>query len=89
MFVNLLCIYLIVLNLVSGIIFAFDKRAAIKNRRRIPERNLHLLELLGGVFANILLMYVLRHKNRKFSYSSLTWVVSLTWILLLYRILEG
>ncbi len=74
--------YLIITNLISGVVFAYDKRAAIKNRRRIPELTLHLLEILGGALANLLLMYTLRHKNRKFSYWVWTWLVATGWVIL-------
>jgi len=45
----------------------------------VPERTLHLLEALGGVIANLLLMYTLHHKNRKFSYWIWTWLVLIGW----------
>ncbi|MFT3752438.1 MAG: DUF1294 domain-containing protein [Paludibacter sp.] len=70
-------------NVISGLLFAYDKNAARNNRQRIPERTLHLLEILGGVFANLLLMYTLRHKNRKFSYWGWTWLVMIGWIVVL------
>ena len=77
-------IYLLCINLFAGILFAYDKRAAIGHRRRIPERLLHLLELLGGVFATLLLMFVLRHKNRKFSFYVLTYIILAAWIMIIY-----
>ena len=76
--------YLIIINIASGIIFLSDKHAAIKNRRRIPERTLHFLEILGGVFATILLMYSFHHKNRKFKYNGVTWVVMIGWGIIIY-----
>lgn len=78
--------YLGSVNVISGLLFAYDKNAANNNRQRIPERTLHLLEILGGVFANLLLMYTLRHKNRKFSYWAWTWVVILGWIFGIYML---
>ncbi|MDD3321571.1 MAG: DUF1294 domain-containing protein [Paludibacter sp.] len=77
-------VYLTVISLLSAIFFAYDKFAAIKNKRRIPEQTLHLWEVLGGVFANLLLMYVLRHKNRKFSYWIWTWLVMIVWVTLFF-----
>ena len=81
--------YFGIINLLSGLIFAFDKQAAIKGRRRIPERTLHLLEALGGVIANLLLMYSLRHKNRKFSYWIWTWVVLIGWVVMIFILLRN
>jgi len=77
-------LYLLVFNLLSGIIFAYDKHAARKNRRRIPELTLHLLEIIGGVFANFLLMYFLQHKNRKFSCWVWTWLVMIGWMIVVF-----
>ena len=78
---TLFLIYLIIINLLSGIIFAYDKRAAIKNYRRIPERTLHFLEITGGVFAIFLLTYSLHHKNRKFGYYVWTWGILILWMI--------
>ena len=76
-------IYLIAINVVSGIFFLYDKNAAIKNHRRVPERTLHLLEILGGVIANTILMYSIHHKNRKFRYYGVTWVVMIGWMIVM------
>lgn len=81
-------IYLIIMNLLSGILFDYDKHAAIKNHRRIPERTLHILEMLGGVFSVFLLMYIIHHKNRKFLYYGVTWVVLIVWVIILYSYLN-
>lgn len=73
-------IYLLLVNLIAAGIFVFDKKAAMRNGRRVPELSLHLVELLGGVFAVILLMYGIRHKNRKFKYYIFTYLILLLWI---------
>ena len=69
----------------SGIIFTYDKWAAIHNHRRIPERTLHLFEVFGGVFAVFLVMYSLKHKQRKFQYYWITWLVVLTYGVLICK----
>lgn len=74
--------YFICINFVSGIVFAYDKSAAKRKRQRIPELTLHFLELLGGAFANLLIMYTLRHKNRKFSYWAWTWLFGIGWVII-------
>lgn len=76
--------YLAAINLISGVIFVLDKRAAVRRHRRVPETVLHILEMLGGVFAIWFLMSVLRHKNRKFSYYGWTWLILIWWIIILY-----
>jgi uncharacterized membrane protein YsdA (DUF1294 family) len=72
--------YIGIINLMSGILFAYDKSAAKQNRRRIAEHTLHLFELAGGVVANMVLIYILHHKNRKFSYYVWTWLILIAWI---------
>ncbi len=80
---NLILYYFGIINLLSGVLFIIDKNSAAKNRRRIPEMTLHFLEFMGGVFAIFILMYVLRHKNRKFKYYMWTWVLVIWWIIIL------
>lgn len=81
---TILYIYLGIINFISGFFFYIDKKAAIKDRARIPEKTLHLFELIGGVFANIVLIYLIRHKNQKFSYWILTWIIFIGWGCLIY-----
>jgi len=78
--------FLILINLISGALFAYDKHAAIGHKYRIAERTLHLLELCGGVFVIWGLMYLLHHKNRKFSYYSITYLILAGWLVALYYI---
>ena len=72
--------YLIIINVISGLVFAYDKTASIKDKQRIPERTLHLLEFLGGVFANLILIYILGHKSKKPRYYMWTWIYLIVWI---------
>ena len=78
--VKIVLAYLILINLASGITFIFDKVAAMNERKRIPEQTLHFLEMLGGVFANLILMYVIRHKNKKVYYYMWTWLILTLWL---------
>ena len=52
-------------SLLALIVFGFDKRAARRNRRRVPERRLHLLELLGGFPGALLAIFLFHHKSSK------------------------
>ncbi|MCC6971903.1 MAG: DUF1294 domain-containing protein [Phycisphaerales bacterium] len=63
---------LLVMGLVTFAAFWLDKRRAARAERRIPERTLHTLELLGGWGGAIAAMLLVRHKNRKVSY----WLVT-------------
>jgi uncharacterized membrane protein YsdA (DUF1294 family) len=72
-------IYLLIINVVSGLVFAYDKFASIKGYRRISEITLHGLEIAGGVYANLFLMFVLKHKNKKQKYYRWTWLTLVIW----------
>jgi uncharacterized membrane protein YsdA (DUF1294 family) len=86
--VDLLIAYT-VLSVVAFAAHALDKRAAIHDRRRIPERTLHSLELLGGWPGALLAMHFLRHKTRKASYFVVTWAIVVihvaAWMTLLFK----
>ena len=57
------------------IAYALDKHAAQGNAWRIPEANLHLLELAGGWPGALLAQQLLRHKTSKRSYRAVFWVM--------------
>ena len=58
-----LAIYLLFINIVSVIFCVADKKSAIKNTRRISEKSLFTLALLGGALAMYLTMLKIRHKT--------------------------
>lgn len=77
---KLAIIYLIIINIIADILFCADKRRARKDKRRIPESILHLFELVGGIFTIIPLMFIIRHKNQKWSYKIISFVILALWI---------
>lgn len=54
------------MNLVTFIVYAYDKRIARQNRgkRRVPERTLILLSFSGGCIGALLGMVLCRHKTK-------------------------
>ena len=80
---TIVMLYLALINVLSGFVFIYDKLSAGKGRRRIAEKTLHLIELVGGVFSNLILMYLIKHKNRKVSYSIWTWLIAMCWVVVL------
>ena len=54
------------MNLVTFIVYAYDKHIAQQNRgkRRVPERTLILLSFLGGFLGALLGMFLCRHKTK-------------------------
>ena len=77
---NILLFYLLIINFVSIIVFIVDKNNSINNRRRVPEKTLHLLELLGGVFGILLFSKIIRHKSSKKSYYIITYIILIFWL---------
>lgn len=63
----------VLMSAVTFSVYALDKRAAARGRRRTPEATLHLLELAGGWPGALAAQRVLRHKNRKLSYQVKFW----------------
>ena len=77
-------VYLCIVNGLTAIFFIADKRFAKRKDKRISESTLHLFELLGGIFAVVLLMPIIRHKNRKQKYWIISVFIFLGWIILLF-----
>ena len=67
-----------VVSIITFIAYGIDKRAAVKNHRRIPEIRLHTLEALGGWPGAFVAQHLFRHKNRKLSYQIVFWAIVLT-----------
>lgn len=63
----------VVFNLITFFIFGYDKYLARTNRRRISERTLITLALMGGSVGAVFAQKIFRHKSRK--YRNLFWVV--------------
>jgi len=60
-----LAIYYVGINLLLFIMMGVDKRKAVRNRFRIPERSLFAAAFLGGGFGGFVGMQIFRHKSRK------------------------
>ncbi|MBR5509893.1 MAG: DUF1294 domain-containing protein [Lachnospiraceae bacterium] len=63
-FQKIILIYLLIINLSGFALMGIDKRKAIKNQWRIPEKRLFLISLLGGSIGTWSGMYVFHHKTR-------------------------
>ena len=62
---------------VAWIAYVLDKHAARHGQWRIPESNLHLLELAGGWPGAFVAQRMLRHKTRKPGYRIAFWCMVL------------
>ncbi len=61
-------------SIAAFVAFAWDKDAAKQERRRVRERTLHTLTLLGGFLGTLLAMRLLRHKTRKPLFRFMPWI---------------
>lgn len=80
---KILLYYLLLINVVSFLIFGLDKMLAKSNSRRVPEKILFLLALLGGALGAMIGMEVWRHKRRKVGFYLGIVVILLGWIIIL------
>lgn len=57
--------YYIVLNFLGFILFGMDKIKAKKKKKRISEKTLFVVSLLGGAIGSYFGMKIFHHKTRK------------------------
>ena len=69
--VELVGIYLLIINLVALYLYWNDKRRAKKGRWRIPENTLLLIAFIGGSIGALLGMKVFRHKTKHWKFKIL------------------
>ena len=70
--------YLFLINILAYSLMGVDKHHARQNKRRVPEKVLFLLAVLGGSMGSLVGMYSFRHKTRHWYF-----VVGMPLILLL------
>lgn len=61
---DLLIAYLLLINAAGLLIMLIDKRKAIKNRWRIPEKTMFTVAVLGGSLGVYTGMQLFRHKTQ-------------------------
>lgn len=70
-FLGVLFAVLLVYNLVTFGVYGYDKKCAIKNKRRISEKQLILMGLCFGGIGAFLGMQLFRHKTRHLKFQIL------------------
>ena len=61
--------YLLILNVAAFLAMGADKKRAIQQKRRIPEKTLFLLALLGGSLGAYMGMQSFRHKTKHLKFT--------------------
>ncbi len=67
--------YLLFINIVTFVIYGWDKKQARKRAWRISELGLLFLALVGGSVASLAAQFYFRHKLNKASFQSKFWIV--------------
>ena len=81
---NIIALYLIMINIAGFTMMGIDKRKAVKHLWRVRESTLCLIALIGGRAGSILGMRVFHHKTRHWYF-----VYGMPLILILQILLAG
>lgn len=86
---KLLIVYLLVINIVTLILFAVDKIAAIEHRSRIRIVTLLGLAFIGGSIGALVAMYVFHHKTKQDYFSVGVPLIILMQVVVLFFLMNG
>lgn len=81
----MLIIYFVIINLIAFIIYGIDKKKAIRDKFRIPERVLIFVAVIGGALGAFLGMHIFHHKTKKKKFYItipaflILWIVLIIW----------
>ncbi len=71
LYTQILTTYLLVINIITFFYFGWDKmRSQIYNARRVNEKTLWILSLVGGSIGALIGMKFFRHKTKKLSFQA-------------------
>lgn len=80
-------IYILGINVFTALIFYYDKAKAKNNERRVSEKDLLCLALIGGSLGALWASYVFRHKTRKQPFSTYLKLIILFQFLILIALI--
>ena len=66
---DILLIYLLIVNAAALLLMLTDKRKAVKKAWRIPENTLLAVAAMGGCLGALLGMHLFRHKTKHLKFS--------------------
>ena len=81
---NILAAYLLVINLAAFAMYGIDKRKAIKDQWRIPEKTLLLVALIGGSVGAFAGMQTFHHKTKHKNFTLGIPLIILMQIIIIY-----
>ena len=65
---KILIVYLVLANIAAFVMYGVDKRRAVKDKWRIPEKTLLLTALVGGSVGAFVGMQVFHHKTKHWKF---------------------
>ena len=80
--------YYLLVNLVLYIAMMIDKKRAIQDKWRIPEKHLFLLAALGGGIGGFAGMMTQRHKTKHLSFFLIYGITTLVHLVLAYFLIK-
>jgi uncharacterized membrane protein YsdA (DUF1294 family) len=86
---QVLLLWLVAINVITAIAYAWDKAQARRGGRRVPERRLFLLNVLGGFGGAWLVFFGMRHKTRHRSFWIVQSAATIAWAVVIVRMLFG
>lgn len=81
---NIVIVYLLIINVIAFIFFGFDKMKSLKKGRRVSEKRLWFLALIGGSVGSLLAMNLFRHKTKKISFQAVLAIIIAFQVFLVY-----
>lgn len=66
--ISFILLYVLAINIVTYLLYVYDKKAAIHHQWRIKETILHVVMFIGGTIGAIIGQKQLRHKTQKRSF---------------------
>ncbi len=80
--------YYLIINLILYLAMAVDKKRAVKNAWRIPEKNLYFLAVLGGGVGGLIAMYTKHHKNKHIDFILIYTITALLHLAAIYFLMK-
>jgi len=84
---NFLLVYFLTINIVTFLLYFWDKIISATKIVRVPEVILHTMALVGGSPASLLAQNIFHHKTRKTTFLVWYWLIVLMQILLIIWLL--
>lgn len=75
-------LHLLFINAWTFAAYGYDKKAAVKGKRRIPEKSLHSMAFIGGTLGAFAGSRFFRHKTKKARFRALFWLLTVLQVLL-------